>query len=130
MGNGSAGSSDSSIVSTSSQLSSPHYLLLDEGAGNVYVADTGNNKIRLLPMSSAATSVFAGTGGCGSANGAAASSTFCSPWGITFSNSNWLVSELGNFDIRQYTSSSGLVSHVAGTTSGWVFGAFASAKFK
>jgi hypothetical protein len=60
----------------------PQALAFDD-AGNLYVADFNNNKIRKV-TSSGEVSTFAGTGVAGSADGAAAAATFWLPDGIAF----------------------------------------------
>ena len=53
--------------------------------GNVYIADTNNNRIRKVTVSTAIITTIAGTGSTtfSGDNGAATSATLYYPWGVT-----------------------------------------------
>jgi hypothetical protein len=104
--------------------------LVTDTNGNVYVADTDNDAIRMITPAGL-VSTFAGIPGLpGSANGAAASAQFNHPRGITFDKlGNMYIADTGNDTIREI--SGGQVSTFAGTpaVSGTMDGASGVALF-
>jgi sugar lactone lactonase YvrE len=78
---------------------------------NLYVADTGNNKICKIVIATGVVSTLAGTGASGALDGAGtAVATFNFPVGITTDGSNLYVVELFNNKIRKIAPSSGTLS--------------------
>lgn len=104
-----------------------------DGAGNVYVADTGNNTIRKITPSGVVTTL-AGAGpsaDAGHADGKGAGARFLSPEGVaTDGAGNIYVADSGNHTIRKITPD-GAVSTFAGKaeSSGSEDGPAASARF-
>jgi sugar lactone lactonase YvrE len=85
-----------------------------DSLGNIYVADTDNNKIRKITPDRIVTT-FAGSGSIGSDDGQGASASFYSPRGITVSGTgNVYVADTNNHKLRKITAA-GFVSTVAGT---------------
>ena len=85
-------------------------------SGNVYVADQGNNMIRMI-NTSGTVSTLAGTGVSGSANGPGNAATFKKPCGVAADNAgNVYVADYDNNMIRKIDPS-GVVSTVAGSGS-------------
>jgi sugar lactone lactonase YvrE len=123
------GKKDSTVaIDTLPSFNNPVGITVD-GAGNLYVADYGNNLIRkITPLGT--VSAFAGSGMQGSANGAANISTFNEPTSIAADASgNLYVADAGNNLIRKI-SPTGIVSTLAGVDStGSVNGPGASASF-
>jgi len=78
-GTGTAGYNGDNIPATTAQLSSPYALAVD-GAGNLYIADSGNNRIRKVSTTGTITTL-AGTGvaGCSNASGDPATATISNP---------------------------------------------------
>ncbi|HEY4322864.1 MAG TPA: NHL repeat-containing protein [Mucilaginibacter sp.] len=107
---------DSIVVKdTLPSFNSPVGIAVD-GAGNLYVADYGNNLIRKI-TNGGLVSTFAGSGMQGSVNGAANVATFNEPTGIAVDASgNLYVADAGNDRIRKI-SSVGTVSTLAGVDS-------------
>jgi sugar lactone lactonase YvrE len=87
-----------------------------DASGNVYVADAGNNQIRVVSPAGI-ISTFAGTGGAGAADGAGTSATFNNPTGVAVDASgNVYVADLLNNMIRKITPAK-IVSTLAGKDS-------------
>ncbi len=86
-----------------------------DSAGNVYVADSGNNTIRKITLAGVVTTLAGTPGIYGSADGTGAAASFAAPSGIaTDSAGNVYVADTGNYTIRKITPA-GLVSTLAGT---------------
>ena len=85
------------------RFSFPTGLAVD-GAGNVYVADNGNNTIRKITPAAKVTT-FAGSAGLlGSADGTGTAARFYGPFGVAVDHSgNVFVTDTGNNTIRKIT---------------------------
>ena len=70
-------------AATSATLNYPYGVVLDT-AGNVYIADTGNHRIRKVTISTGIITTFAGTGTISYSgdNGPATSATLNYPYGV------------------------------------------------
>jgi uncharacterized protein (TIGR03437 family) len=118
-GNGKDGFSGDGGPATSASLS-PRGMALD-AAGNLYIADTENNRIR--KVTGGVITTVAGTGASGfSGDGPAASATLSSPAGIAVDAAgNLFIADSFNRRIRKLTPG-GAISTVAGTGSPGVSG--------
>ena len=97
---------------TAASFSGPRSVAVD-AAGNVYVADANNNEIRVITSAGVVTTL-AGTGAAGNASGAAASSTFYYPTGVTVdATGNVYVADSNNNLVREI--SNGTVTSIAGS---------------
>ncbi len=125
---GGGGSGFADGVSSQAQFNAPGNVCLD-AAGNVYVADTGNHRIRKV-AASGTVSTLAGTGMSGFADGAGNTAQFSAPEGIAIDSAgNVFVGDTGNHRIRKI-SPAGAVSTVAGTgVADFLDGAIAVARF-
>jgi hypothetical protein len=105
---------------TAAQFYGPGGLAVD-GAGNVYVADTGNNTIRQMAQVGAdwVVTTFAGlVGSRGSQDGTGSAAGFDNPRGMALDGAgNVYVVDEGNSTIRQVTPA-GVVTTLAGMA-GW-----------
>lgn len=123
---GQGGSADGS--GTAAGFNSPYGVAVD-GNGNVYVADTGNNKIRKI-TADGVVSTLAGSDTAGSTDGSGAVAGFDSPHGLAVDGGgNVYVADTNNHKIRKITRD-GIVSTLAGShTAGSVDGSGAAAGF-
>jgi sugar lactone lactonase YvrE len=115
-GNGTAGYNGDGIAATNAEFSGLDGIAVDS-AGNIFVADYSNNRIRKVSASTGLISTVAGTG-VGGFNGdgiTAISAELNSPFGVALDSSgNIYISDLGNERIRKVSVSTGLISTVAG----------------
>jgi sugar lactone lactonase YvrE len=109
---GVAGSADG--IGAAARFSSSQGIAADL-AGNLYVADTGNNTIRKINVSSAAVTTLAGAAIAGSADGTGPGAQFNSPQGVAVDTlGNVYVADTNNSTIRVVTPA-GVVTTLAGT---------------
>ena len=112
-GSGSQGSSNGQGTAASFYL--PCEVAVD-GAGNVYVADQGNQLIRKISPAGLVTTL-AGSGSGQSVDGVGTAASFDSPSGITVdATGNVYVTDEGSYLIRKITPA-GVVTTIAGTGS-------------
>ncbi len=125
-GSNNAGSADG--TGTAATFNHPMGVAVD-AAGNIYVADTGNNKVRKITSAGVVTTL-AGSGVAGSADGTGAAASFNSPTSVSVDFAgNIYVADKGNNKIRQITPS-GIVQTWAGTgAAGALDGTGAAAMF-
>ena len=89
--------------------------LATDAAGNVYVADTGNNTIRKITPTGDVTTLAGAAGVQGSADGTGNGATFNRPLGIAVDSAGTVfVADAGNSTIREITPA-GVVTTLAGT---------------
>jgi hypothetical protein len=121
---GLAGYSDGPL--TAARYNLPRALAADN-AGNIFVADAINNRIRRVSNASGAVTI-GGTGVAGTANGASNVATFSAPMSIATDGTSVFVVDLGSPRIRRI--SGGQVTDYAGGSEGKVDGPLATARFK
>jgi uncharacterized protein (TIGR03437 family) len=121
-GNGAAGYSGDRGPATAAQLNTPDGLALDP-AGNLYIADRNNHSIRVVsPDGNIRTAVGNGSPGFFGDAGPATNALLDSPEGIALDSSgNLYIADTANDRIRM-VSASGVITTVAGTGNGNVFG--------
>lgn len=112
-----------------SQFNFPYSVALD-GAGNVYVADFLNHRIRVVDPVSGAASTLAGSGTAGFMDATGAAAQFNFPTGVAVDGAgNVYVADQLNHRIRRITSA-GVVTTLAGSgTAGFANGTGISAQF-
>ncbi|NHA06723.1 hypothetical protein G7092_23165 [Mucilaginibacter sp. HC2] len=122
-GTGSIGYVDGPVATA--KFYAPQSLVAD-AAGNIYVADFGNNMIRKI-SANGTVSTLAGSGDAGYADGTGNKATFNSPRGLALDGQgNLYVADQGNNLIRKVTAA-GVVTTIAGkTTAGYVDNATAT----
>jgi hypothetical protein len=119
-GDGSAGYDAAATVATSTSLNQPSGVAID-GAGNLYIADTNNNVIRKVNLTTGAISTAAGTGAPGyTGDGAAATSaTLNSPEGVTVdAGGDLYIADTNNDAVREVVAATGNISTIAGDGTG------------
>jgi uncharacterized protein (TIGR03437 family) len=99
---------------TAAQLFVPNDLALD-GAGNVYIADTGNNRIRRIATDGTITTIAGGDAfGFGGDGGPASAAVLNSPLNLALDSAgNIFFSDSGNYRIRRI-STDGTIATIAG----------------
>lgn len=129
-GNGPAGYSGDGGPATAAALNGPQGLAVD-GAGNLYIADSGNNRIRMVAPNQT-ISTFAGTGlatysgknvggtGITSSSGDGGPATWSSvvlPTAVAVDGAgNLYIADYGNSEVR--VVSNGIIRSIAGNNSG------------
>jgi trimeric autotransporter adhesin len=113
-GNGTSGSSGDNGPATAALISSPYGVAIDS-AGNLYIADYGNNRIRKVTaagvISTVAGNGFYGYGGDGSSATAAAMSY---PYDVAVDSAgNLFIADYGNNRVRKVTAA-GVINTAAG----------------
>lgn len=109
-------------------FSYPHSLAID-AAGNLYVTDYNNHRIRMVTPAGVVTTL-AGGATAGSTDGTGTNALFSSPNAICYDGVDTLyISEAGNHRIRKLTISSRAVTTLAGSTQGYADGNGATAQF-
>ena len=114
-GDGNAGYESTDTVATTTSLNVPGGVAVD-GAGHLYIADTNNNVIREVNLTTGTIATVAGDGTPGYAgdNGAATAAELNSPGGITVdAEGNLYIADTGNNVIREV--SGGTITTIAGT---------------
>ena len=128
-GDGTTGSTNG--TGTSAKFNIPISITIDN-SGNLYLADSGNNIIRKIVISTAAVTTLVGYGSPGYADGTGTNAIFNTPQGITIDNSeNLYVADINNHSIRKIGISTGIVTTIAGNgpTPGYVDGIAINARF-
>ena len=104
-------------------LNTPGDVAID-GAGNLYIADSGNNVIRMITAATGVITTIAGNNGstvCGSAGNAvgdgcpATQATLNQPQGVTLdAGANLYIADTNNHRIRKVSSTTGVIATIVG----------------
>lgn len=114
-GSGEVGFSGDGGQATAAKLANPTGLALD--GNNLYISDSGNERIRKVNLSTGIISTIAGTGEKGflSDEDDASKAQLANPLGLTVDNSgNLYFVDRGNNMVRKITTSTGKISTVVG----------------
>ncbi len=119
-GNGIEGYSGDGAAATSAELSYPTGIAFDK-SGNLYIADAGNSRVRMVAADTGIITTFAG-GGLQSANngdgGPATQATLNSPEALAFDSKwNLLIADTYHGRIRMVEAETGIITTVAGSGS-------------
>ncbi len=117
---------DQDGTGSNAKFKNPRGIAID-ASGIIYVADTGNNKIKKI-TTAGVVSTFVGSV-AGDLNATGTNARLYGPWGLVFDSSGTLyVSDINNNKIKKI-SLIGVVSNFAGSTEGDQDGAGTVAKF-
>ena len=116
-GTGEGGFSGDGGPGTSARLFNPGGVAVD-GGGNVFIADSENNRIRRLAAGAGIIATVAGNGTSGFSGdgGRGTSTTLRNPQGVAVdAGGNVYIVDRGNYRIRRLATSTGIITTVAGT---------------
>lgn len=126
-GNATPGYTGDGSAATAATLNSPEGIVVD-AAGNLYIADTGNNAIRRVNAATGIITTFAGTGTAGfTGDGAAATlARLNGPYGLALdANGNLYIADSGNNRVREVFGSganAGTIATIAGSANSGYLG--------
>jgi large repetitive protein len=104
---------------TSALLSSPAGLAID-GSGNIYVADSGNNRVRRIDGVTGVITTVAGNGAAAFAGdgGPATAASLNTPYAVALDSAgNLYIADAVNSRIRRVDAGTGIITTLAGTGS-------------
>jgi sugar lactone lactonase YvrE len=115
-----SGYSGNGGTATSAQLNNPMGIAFD-ASGNYYIADESNDVIRKVTTAGIISTVAGNNiGGYSGDGGAATAAKLNSPRAIAFDAAgNLYIADYNNNVIRKVTTATGIITTVAGTTSGY-----------
>ena len=124
-GTGAQGYNSDNVAATAAKLNTPGGMVFD-GAGNLFIADTGNGRVREVNATTAVITTAAGGGsGCGGQTNslgdgcAATSATLLNPAAVTMDGAgNLYIADAGNHRVRVVNGSTGVITTAAGGGSG------------
>jgi sugar lactone lactonase YvrE len=103
---------------TSAGFNSPWGITTD--GTNLYVADTGNDRIRKIVISTGVVTTLAGSSEGSRDNATGTLAQFKNPQGITTDGTNLYVADTSNYRIRKIVIDNGTVTTLAGSTNGFL----------
>ena len=116
-GNGTAGYTGDNGPALQAEVNRPSGLAID-AAGNLYIADSGNNAIRKIDASGNITTIAGGSSGSSGDGGLATQAKFNQPNGVAVDGAgNIYIADTGNHKIRKIDASTGNINTVAGSPS-------------
>ncbi len=114
-GNGNFGFGADNVPATTTSLANPNGLAVDN-AGNVYFADTNNNRIRKISGGVIATVAGNGAFGFTGDNVAATTTALANPFGVFVDGSlNIYIADTQNHRIRKVDAATNQIATIAGT---------------
>ncbi len=115
-GSGQPGYNGDGILATQADLGGLSFATAMDSAGNLYIADSYNNRIRMVSASTGLISTIAGTGTAGYSgdNGQATSAKLNSPDGVAVYSGNLYIADSGNGLIRVVNLTSKVITTYSG----------------
>jgi len=123
---GSSSGNTDNATGTSASFNRPKGITTD--GTNLYVADQMNNRIRKIVISTGVVTTLAGSSS-GNTDATGTSASFYGPRGITTDGTNLYVADTDNHRIRKIVISTGVVTTLAGSSSGSTDATGTSASF-
>ena len=120
-GDGTSGFTGDGAIATGADLMGPDGVAVDT-SGNVYIADTGNNRVRMVTASTGDIATIAGNGSVGFTNGTSAlTAELDGPTALALDQSGDLyIADTANSAVRKLSLSGATITIVAGKgTSGY-----------
>lgn len=121
VGSGGASYSGDAGQATSATINSPYGIAAADG--KLYIADSGNHRVRKVDLTTGLISTVAGNGTSGYAGdeGLATSASLSNPQGVMVKDGILFIADYGNHRIRMVDLSSGIIKLFAGSgTAGYV----------
>ena len=112
-----AGFSGDNGLATAAQLNGPAAIAVDT-AGNLYIADRVNNRVRKVTAGSGIITTIAGNGAAGFAgdNGPAVNAELNDPMAVAVDSAgNLYIGDYQNHRVRKIAASTGVITTIAGT---------------
>ena len=109
---------------TSAKLNGPGGVAVD-AAGNVFIADSGNNRVRKVAASTGIITTIAGSGvsGFSGDGGAGTSAELAYPCGIAVDAAgNVFIADVNNYRVRKVAGGTGIITTIAGSGVGGIIG--------
>ncbi len=116
-GNGTGGYNGDGIAATSAELSNPLAVTVD-GAGNLFITDANNQRIREVVNTTGLIQTVAGNGTNGFAGdgGLATSAALSNPWETALDQAgNLYIADGSNSRLRMVNAATGVITTIAGT---------------
>ena len=121
-GTGTLGFSGDGFPAVNAELNAPRGIAFD-AAGNMYIADSGNHRIRMVSIATKDITTVVGNGnlGFGGDNGPALSAELNYPLGVGLDAAgNMYIADSQNFRIRMVSASTNTITTIAGSGQpGW-----------
>jgi DNA-binding beta-propeller fold protein YncE len=116
-GNGNIGFSGDGGPATSANLTGPSDVALD-AAGNIFIADAGNHRVRRVDIRTGIITTIAGSGiqGFSGDGGRATGANLSAPFGISIDGAgNLFIADTGNSRVRRVDARTGIITTFAGS---------------
>jgi len=119
-GNGTNGFSGDGSLAINASLNSPGHIVFDS-AGNLFIADTANHRIRKVDVNGLITTVAgAGTNGYSGDGGPATNASLNSPGGIAFDSAgNLFIADMMNSRVRKVDTNNVITTVAGNGSSAW-----------
>lgn len=110
------------------RFSGPCGVAVTAGGGTVYVADTGNNRVRKIVTGTGTTSLIAGNGSTVFADANGSSAGIKAPWGVTFDTRGILYVSDSSSRLRRINTSNDVTTFAGNGSPTWADGDLTAAR--